>query len=176
MSVRASFVLLLASPIALAQCSGPSASPIGPSSSAEPRFSVSSAVPQDLSGEMSGTRVVTPLAKELTSLAGDWKGDLTQFEQDGDVFKFKFALTLAALGGGAYQGTWDGLTLTLTPSGGPGLYTVTMPTGEMKNCDGTAVVYTGTATSDGKKLSINIGGINNHCRLDRLEIDLKIKP
>lgn len=175
MSRRASFVLLLAAPIALAQCSGLPPSPVGPSSSAAPGVSVSSAAPQDLLADESETRAVTPFAKELTSLAGDWKGDLTLREQDGDVFRFKVALTFAALAGGSYRGTVDGSTLTLAPNGTSGSYTATLATGETRTCDGTAVVYTGSAISDGKKLGVNIQGINNHCRLETIEMDLKIK-
>jgi hypothetical protein len=174
MNPRASFVLLLAAPIVLAQCSGPSASPIGPSSSVAPGISVSSAGPQDLSDDVSGTWAA--LAQDLSTLAGDWKGDLILTEQDGDVFRSKFTLTLTALGGGIYQGTASGTTLTLTPNGASGLYTATMATGETRSCDGgTAVVYIGSATSEGKKLAVNVEGLNDDCRLERIEIDLKIK-
>ena len=175
MNRRASFVLLLAAPIALAQCGGPSASPSGPSSLAAPGISVSSAVPQDVLDDVSGIGVATPLAKDLSSLEGDWKGDLTIREQDGDVFRFKVTVTITSLGGGSYQGTADGSTLTLTPNGASGLYAATLATGETRTCNATPVVYTGSATSEGKRLAVNLEGINDDCRLERVEIDLKVK-
>lgn len=115
-----------------------------------------------------------PLAKDLASLAGDWKGDVTLREQDGGVFKFKVALTLEQLGVGVYQGTLDGSTITLSQTA-PDRCDVTLSTGETQTCSGNPVVYTGNASNIGKTLAITVQGMNDDCRLEILDFDLKKK-
>ena len=159
--------------LSVAQCSGQNGSPTAPSSTA----SLSTQVEHEVSaarGNVDPTVAARPLAKDLASLAGDWKGDVTLREQDGDVFKFKVALTLAELGIGGYQGTVDGNTITLSQTA-PDLYDVTFSTGETQTCSGNPVVYTGDASSIGKTLAITVQGMNNHCRLEILDFDLKKK-
>jgi hypothetical protein len=163
------FVCVAVCALVVTQCSGPGASPTAPSTRVHLAEPALDGDPYDLSG----TEAIRPASKDLTTLAGPWKGDLTLLEQDGNVFRSKIEVTFVELGSGAFQGNGS---ITLTPTGTVGSYSATLSTGETQVCSpGTPVIYTGSASNVDKTLSISVAGMNDDCKFERLEFDLKRK-
>jgi hypothetical protein len=171
MTYRASLLPVLAAAIAAVQCSGP-VNLTGPSATTASNTEVRALDAISADGAAASLR---PLKKAATGLAGDWKGDLTLLEQDGDVFRNKVQLTLAEIEPGRFQGTTDGATLTLIERSTAGQFDATLTTGETRSCDGSAVAYGGSAAASDKRLLVNLQGSNDSCRLEIIELDLKAK-